>query len=61
MNLLFGYPHKPMRGTSIGRNRREPDDQLGDVRLIQAMDLLRDVLRDALVHRARVVTAFAEN
>jgi ArsR family transcriptional regulator len=35
--------------------------RLGDVRLIQAMDLLRDVLRDGLVHRARIVHAFAEN
>jgi ArsR family transcriptional regulator len=33
---------------------------LSDVRLIQAMDLLRDILRDGLAHRARIVHAFAE-
>jgi DNA-binding transcriptional ArsR family regulator len=35
--------------------------RLGDARLIRAMDLLRDVLRDGLAHRALVFNAFAEN
>jgi len=35
--------------------------RLSDVRLIQAMDLLRDILRGGLAHRARIVHAFAEN
>ena len=35
--------------------------QLGDRRLIEALDLLRAILRDSLTHRAELVGAFTEN
>lgn len=35
--------------------------QLGDRRLIEALDLLRAILRDSLTRRAELIGAFADN